>query len=310
MDDLHELPKLRDSLSYVYVEHSRIDQHAKSIAFYNVEGMIPVPVASLALLMLGPGTDITHAAMKTLAENNCLVIWCGEENVRFYAAGMGGTRRSAPLLEQAALASSEEARLGVVRRMYRMRFEEDLAPGLTIQQLRGMEGIRVRSAYDRLSKQYGVLWTGRAYDRSTWSQADPINRAISAANSCLYGLCHAAILSAGYSPAIGFIHTGKQLSFVYDIADLYKADLTLPMAFSATAAGEPELERNVRLKCRDVFKETRLLKRIIPDIRLALGQVGDTEEDFTADSDPAMPTKLWDDPAPVAVETDSDPFRD
>ena len=173
-----------------------------------------------------------------------------------------------------------------------MRFHERLAADLTVQQLRGMEGIRVREAYARASRDTGVPWHGRNYDRSDWRAADPVNRALSAANSCLYGVCHAAILSTGYSPALGFIHTGKQLSFVYDIADLYKVDLTIPVAFQAAAEGLGELERKVRLRCRDAFRESRLVKRIIPDIRRALGETGQ-EDDFTPDSDAAMPTDLW-----------------
>lgn len=291
LDDLHILPKFRDALSFLYLEHGRIDRDENSIAFYDQNGMTRVPVASLAVLMLGPGTRITHAAIAVLAENNCLAVWCGEENVRFHACGMGGTRSAAPLLKQAAMASNETTRLEVVKRMYQMRFAEPLDPSLTIQQLRGKEGIRVREAYTRMSNETGIPWTGRSYDRMDWRSANPINRALSAANSCLYGLCHAAILSAGYSPAIGFIHTGKQLSFVYDIADLYKVDLTIPLAFRVTAEAPPDLERQVRLRLRDVFRETKLVNRIIPDIRFALGDTTDSESPL--DEDPALPTNLW-----------------
>jgi len=290
--DLHLLPKFRDSLSFVYIEHARIDQHEHAIAFHDAEGFTPVPVATLAVLMLGPGTTISHAAVRVLAENNCLVVWCGEENVRFYASGMGGTRSALPLIHQARLASDEELRLQVVKRMYRMRFEEELPDQITVEELRGKEGSRVRTAYARMSSETGVPWSGRNYDRGDWGAADPVNRALSAANSCLYGLCHAAILSAGYSPALGFIHTGKQLSFVYDIADLYKVDLTIPMAFRIAAESPPELERSVRLACRDVFRESRLVERIIPDIRLALGQTG-SQDESVFDEDEARPGDLW-----------------
>jgi len=292
VDDLRQLPKFRDALSYLYLEHARIDQDEKSIAIHDAEGKTPVPVASLSVLMLGPGTSVTHAAVRALADNNCLVIWCGEQNVRFYAFGMGGTRSSAALVRQARLASDEALRLEVVKRMYRMRFREKLPADLTVQQLRGMEGIRVRETYARASRETGIPWTGRSYNRSNWQQADPVNRALSAGNSCLYGICHAAILSLGYSPALGFIHTGKQLSFVYDIADLYKVDVTIPLAFQAAATNSQNLEREVRLRCRDIFRESRLVKRIVPDIRRALGDQAE-DEDFLPDSDAALPTPLW-----------------
>lgn len=308
IDDLHQLPKFRDSLTYLYLEHGRIDRHEQSIAFYNEEGMTPVPASALAVLMLGPGTRITHTAIATLADNNCLVIWCGEENVRFYACGMGGTRSSQSLLYQARLASNESSRLEVVKRMYQMRFMEEIDSSFTIQQLRGREGLRVREAYASASRETGVPWTGRSYNRQDWRSADPVNRALSAANSCLYGLCHAAILSAGYSPAIGFIHTGKQLSFVYDIADLYKARLTIPLAFKAAACSPSELERYVRLSLRDTFRETKLVQRIIPDIRLALGQTADAGiDDIPADEDPALPSDLW---TPESEAHNKEPTRD
>lgn len=290
--DLHLIPKFRDSLAFVYLEHAKVDRHESAIAFHDADGLTPIPIATLAVLMLGPGTTITHSAVSVLADNNCLVVWCGEENVRFYASGMGGTRGAAPLLRQARLASDEEERLKVVKRMYRMRFEEDLPEEVTVEQLRGMEGSRVRTAYARMSAETGLAWSGRSYDRGNWGAADPVNRALSAANSCMYGLCHAAILSAGYSPALGFIHTGKQLSFVYDIADLYKVDLTVPLAFQKALERPPDLERSVRLACRDIFRETRLVERIIPDIRLALGETG-AEEASEFDSDEALPAELW-----------------
>ncbi|MBI2843428.1 MAG: type I-E CRISPR-associated endonuclease Cas1 [Armatimonadetes bacterium] len=291
--DLHLLPKFRDSLSFLYVEHVRIDRHENAIALHDADGMTPVPAAALAVLMLGPGTNITHAAVSVLAENNCLVIWCGEENVRFYACGMGGTRSARRLLYQARMASNEATRVQVVRRMYCMRFVEDIPDDLTVEQLRGMEGSRVRTAYAKASEESGVAWSGRSYDRFNWESSDLVNRALSAASSCLYGLCHAAILSAGYSPAIGFIHTGKQLSFVYDIADLYKVDLTIPLAFKTAADPPPKLEREVRLACRDMFRESKLVERIIPDIRLALGEPEDVDEPSIFDTDEALPADLW-----------------
>jgi CRISPR-associated protein Cas1 len=217
-------------VSYLYVEHCRIDQEDKAIALHDKNGKTPVPCASLVMLMLGPGTSITHAAIRALADNGCLVIWSGEENVRFYAQGMGETRSARNLLRQARLCSNPDRRLQVVLRMYQHRFDEPLGGGMTLRQIRGREGIRVRESYARASRATGVPWHGRSYVSTNWAAADPVNRALSCANSCLYGICHAAIVSMGYSPALGFIHTGKMLSFVYDIADLYKADLTIPLA--------------------------------------------------------------------------------
>ena len=295
IEDLRRLPKVRDSLAYIYVEHAKIDKLDSSIAVYEADGTcLPVPASSLCLLMLGPGTRVTQSAITTLADNNCLVAWCGEEGVRFYAYGTGGTRSAASLLHQARLVSDEAKRLQVVRRMYRMRFDEEMEPDLSVEQLRGMEGVRVRETYAKMSRETGLEWTGRSYDRGSWNKADKVNRALSCANSCLYGLCHAAIVAAGYSPGLGFIHTGKQLSFVYDIADLYKCELTIPIAFEMARANTDNLERAVRHRCRDVFRDHKLLQRVIPDIQKCLATPQAIQEEITPlDDDPALPTDLW-----------------
>jgi CRISPR-associated protein Cas1 len=295
---LHDLPRFDDKLTYLYVEHAAIEQQDTAVAAHKADGgTIPIPAASLAVLLLGPGTTLTHAAVKSLAENNCQVLWLGEHGVRFYAHGLGGARSSRNLLRQAFLSTQATARLQVVVRMYCMRFDDQPPPDITLQQLRGKEGIRVRESYAQAAREFGIDWRGRQYERSKWNAADTVNRALSAANSCLYGLCHAAILSGGYSPALGFIHTGKQLSFVYDIADLYKARFTIPIAFREAAASSVDVESRVRRACRDAFRSGKLVQSILPDIAKAFDvstQIADddTEVDEFA-GDEARPTDWW-----------------
>jgi CRISPR-associated protein Cas1 len=221
-------------------------------------------------------------------------MWTGEDATRLYAQGSGETRKAYRLLKQAELATDEQKRLAVVRRMYEIRFTEPLDPGLTLVQIRGMEGARVRKAYAEAAEEFNVEWKGRRYDRQNWGNADPINRALSTANALLNGLCHAAIVSGGYSPALGFIHTGKQLSFVYDIADLYKAQITIPVAFWAVSVGTHELYKRVRLGCREAFKSQRLLDRVLPDIDRLL-QTVELPPDHAPDPDvdPAAPGPWW-----------------
>ncbi len=296
IQDLHVLPRLRDGWSYLYVEHCRIDQEARAIAIHDQSGKVPVPCANLALLMLGPGVSITHAAISVLADHGCLVAWCGEEGVRFYAVGMGETRNASNFLHQARLWGDEELHMRVVRKMYEKRFSENFDHAQSIQQIRGMEGVRVRESYARVARETGIAWSGRTYKRDNWDNADPVNRALSTANACLYGICHAGIVSAGFSPTLGFIHTGKMLSFVYDVADLYKTDFTIPVAFHEAAQEQGNLERRVRIACRDKFVSGRLLERIIPDIQSTLllsGKVPAGNEDIFA-HDPSKPGSLWD----------------
>ncbi len=302
--DLQELPKLRDGLSYLYLEHCIIEQKYKAVEAIDKEhGRTMLPAAALAVLMLGPGTSISHEAVKTLCDNGCSVLWCGEEGVRLYAQGVGETRKGYRLVRQAELVSDPAKRMEVITRMYRYRFDEELETDLSLEQVRGYEGVRVRKAYAQASQQYGVPWSGRRYDRQDWSQADPINRALSVANACLNGVCHAAIVSVGYSPGLGFIHTGKQLSFVYDVADLYKTELTVPLAFRLTAESTQNLESRVRHACRDAFRQQQLLARIVPDIDEVLGTSVDIDEQSdVVDGDPAWPAPLWSAPEAVAME--------
>jgi CRISPR-associated protein Cas1 len=306
MQDLHELPKLRDSLSYLYIEHAIVDRKDSAIEFIQKDGRTHVPAAALSVLLLGPGTSVSHAAVKVLAECGCSLIWTGEDVTRCYAAGTGETRKAYHLLRQAELSCDPQQRLGVIRKMYQMRFPETLADDLTLEQIRGMEGARVRSAYYRYSRETGVPWTGRNYDRGNWGASDPINRALSAGNALLNGICHAAIVSGGYSTALGFIHTGKQLSFVYDIADLYKAEITIPLAFQTVAESSEHVDSRVRAACRQKFKDVKLLARILPDIDTLLGiSVGEAEV-ADVDADPALPTPLWDDPDDADVFSEED----
>jgi len=265
--DLHPLPRLSDRWSYIYFEHGRLQKNNEALGFVDAEGKLTaVPVDQFAIVLLGPGTTLTHAAARMLADNNTLVCWTGEQGVRLYAFGTGGTHGSARLLRQAEAWADHEQRLAVIARMYRKRFTEEIPAGTSLETIRAMEGQRVRACYEREAARFGVEWRGRNYDQSSWDRADPLNRALSAANACLYGICHAAILSAGYSPSIGFVHTGKQLSFVYDVADLYKTELTVPCAFETVAQGDGDVERRVRMRSRDAFHESRLLARVLPDI--------------------------------------------
>lgn len=289
--DLRALPKLRDSLSYLYVEHAVLERESSALQILQETGQTLVPTANLCVLLLGPGTSLTHAAVALLAETGTSIVWVGEDGTKYYAHGCAETHRAYHLLHQIRLACDPDRHLEVVIRMYRKRFNETPLPGIDLQQLRGMEGARMRSAYAAASRHYGVAWSGRSYDRSDWMNADPVNRALSAANAVLNGLCHAAIVSGGYSPAVGFIHTGRQTSFVYDIADLYKAEFTIPLAFETTAESPANIEHRTRQRCREAFREAKLLKRILPDIDEIL-QVT-SEGCWPEDVEQALPAAWW-----------------
>jgi CRISPR-associated protein Cas1 len=278
MRKLHELPRFSDRWSYLYLETGRLDQDANGLVFHNALGQTQIPINQLSLVMLGPGTTITHAAVKAMARNNCLLAWVGQTGVRLYAHSTGGTFSARRLLNQARAWADEKLRLEVVNRMYQKRFPDCPLHDKTIEQIRGMEGLRVRKAYETAAAANHIPWKGRAYDQDDWFRANAANRALSTANACLYGICHAAIVSAGYSAGLGFIHTGKLLSFVYDIADLYKTDTTIPVAFRVAGSITKTLEHDVRVACRDQIHDLRLMDRIIPDIQEVLGASHDPRE--------------------------------
>ena len=272
---------LKDRASILFLEKGRLDVLDGAFVLVDERGVrIHIPVGGVACLMLEPGTRVSHAAVALAARAGTLLIWVGEAGVRLYAAGQPGGARADRLLYQARLALDEDARLRVVRKMYALRFGEEPPARRSVDQLRGIEGARVREMYKALAQRHGVRWEGRSYDPEDWGSADVVNRCLSAGTAALYGLAEAAVLAAGYAPAIGFLHTGKPQSFVYDIADLFKFETVVPEAFrvaAAAQAGRPMNGRSVddpvaevRRRCRDAFRQANMLARLIPSIEAVL----------------------------------------
>ena len=267
---------MKDRVSMIFLQYGQID--VKDNAFVLIqenEVRTHIPVGSVACIMLEPGTRVSHAAVKLAAEVGTLLVWVGEGGVRVYSSGQPGGARADRLLYQAKLALDDELRLKVVRKMYEIRFGEPAPAKRSVQQLRGIEGARVRKTYELLAQRYGVTWKRRNYDPDNWDMSDVPNRCMSAATACLYGITEAAVLAAGYAPAIGFIHWGKPLSFVYDIADVFKFESVVPIAFKIAAKNPHNPDREVRLACRDAFREQKTLAKIIPLIEevLAAGEI-------------------------------------
>lgn len=259
----------------VFVRYGRLDVIDGAFVVEDKRGVRrQIPVGSVATMLLETGTTITHEAVKLAARVGCLLLWIGDGGVRLYSAGQPGGARADKLLYQAKTALDDTARLNVVREMYRIRFGTKAPQRRSVQQLRGIEGARVRELYRAIANRHGVVWKNRSYNPRDWSSADPVNRALSAATSSLYGICEAGVLAAGYSPAIGFIHTGKPRSFVFDIADLFKFETVVPIAFREVARGGGSLESRVRRGCRDAFRKHKLLKRVIPLTEQVIGAGG------------------------------------
>ena len=284
---------IKERLSILYIEYGQLDVLDGAFVVVDKTGVrTHIPIGGVACLMLEPGARVSHAACALAARVGTLLVWIGEAGVRLYSAGQPGGARADRLLYQAKLALDDGLRLKVVRKMYTLRFGEEPPQRRSVEQLRGIEGARVRETYKRIAARYGVKWTARNYDRHAWDQSDVPNRCLSAATACLYGVTEAAVLAAGYAPAIGFIHTGKPLSFVYDVADIYKFETVVPVAFRIAAKNPVKAEQQVRHACRDMFRETRLLERIIPGIEdmLAAGEIQPPEA-FSEQVLPVIPNE-------------------
>lgn len=282
---------IKDRLSVLFIEYGEIDVLDGAFVVVDKTGIrTHIPLGGVACLMLEPGTRVSHAAAALAARVGTLLVWVGEAGVRLYASGQPGGARADRLLYQARLALDDDMRLKVVRKMYEFRFSEKSPERRSVEQLRGIEGARVKQLYKLIAQRYGVEWHARNYDPHEWDASDLPNRCLSAANACLYGVTEAAILAAGYAPAVGFIHTGKPLSFVYDIADLFKFDTVVPVAFEVAAHRTVNPERTVRLKCRDIFRQSKLLDRIIPTIEEILSAGGIEPPEAPPESvTPALP---------------------
>ncbi len=273
----------RDRWTPIYLEHGRLEVDDSSVKWIGADGLLyRLPVATISSILLGPGTTVTHAAMKACADSNTPVCWTGEECMRFYAFGLAPNHdNDMPRLHATAWADKKR-RTEIARRMFRLRFPDVVdIENRSVRELRGMEGLRVRALYAQLGLEHGVIWKGRNYDRNNWQMADSINRALSAASASLYALCAAVVCSLGYVPSLGFVHDAGTLPFVYDVADLYKHLTSIPAAFLAVrqspGGDDGELVRKL-LKAR--LEEERLLQRMPKD----LAALFDTAEPAAAPS--------------------------
>lgn len=285
---------LKERSSIIFVERAQIDVLDGAFVALDANGVrVHIPVGGFACIMLEPGTRISHAAVALAARAGTLLVWVGEAGVRLYASGQPGGARADRLLHQARLALDADLRLKVVRRMFALRFGEDPPERRSVDQLRGIEGARVRALYGQFARRHGVVWKRRDYDVDNWDASDIPNRCLSSATACLHGLAEAAVLAAGYAPALGFLHTGRPLSFVYDVADLFKFETVVPVAFEIAGRaangklkGSPDGE--VRRACRDAFRRTNLLERLIPTIEDVLSAAGILPPDPPEDAQPPV----------------------
>ena len=288
--NLPEMPQIKDRVTFIYVEHAVINRQDGAIIVLDSRGIIRIPAAIIGILFLGPGTDITHRAVELLGDTGSSMVWVGEHGVRQYASGRPLARSSRYLIRQAEMVSNVRKRIAMARKMYQMRFPDEDVSHLTMQELRAHEGARVRKVYRAMAEKYHIDWDRREYTPDNFSGSDPVNQALSATNVALYGVVYSVISALGLSPGLGFVHTGHDLSFVYDIADLYKAEMTIPLSFEIASkyTKEDDIGKIARQKIRDELVDGKFLSRVVSDLQSLL--------EISAEDKIEMDTlRLWDD---------------
>lgn len=272
-----ELARMEDRISFLYVERAVVHRDVNALTITDHRGVAHVPATGLAALLLGPGTRVTYAAMALLGDAGVSVVWVGEKGVRYYAHGRPPAKSARMAEAQARIVTNQRSRLTCARAMYDLRFPGEDVSRATMAQLRGREGARMKRVYAAEAERTGVHWHRRDYDPNDFTASDPINQALTAASAALYGIAHAVITALGFVPALGVIHSGTDRSFVYDIADLYKAEIAIPAAFDCVADPQGNLSSAVRRAVRDKVVEGRLMQRMVRDL-LSLMNIPDDEQ--------------------------------
>lgn len=264
---LETIPPVRERWTPLYLEHGRVEVDDSSVKWIGADRLVMrIPVATLSVLMLGPGTTITHAAIRACADTDTPICWVGSDGLHYYAGGVKPTHDNSNARLQAELSTSKKDHDIVARRMFLMRFKDVDVSKYSVNELRGFEGRRVRKLYTEMGNRFGVTWKGRNYDVNNWNVSDTVNRAVSVANAALYALTASVVVSMGYLPHLGFIHTAGSLPFVYDIADIYKPETTLPAAFETVAANPSAKEEDVVTRLKFYIEKAHLMKRMPIDI--------------------------------------------
>lgn len=274
-DGLNELPLLKDCISFLYVEMAIIEQDEFSICIKQGRNKYRVPITQFASLLVGPGVSITHEAMKNIANAGTIVIWCKRNGDGFYVAGKGRNNNTQNLIMQAKAFSDPKIHHKVARNMYKLRFPDKNMDKFSIKQMQGAEGKRIQKRYAELAQKYNIAWDGRNYKKDDWENQDNVNKILSMSNAILHDIVYSFLLILGFSPDLGFIHTGNTASFVYDISDLYKSEITIPLAFElASNSNSKRLDILVREEMHKYINDFQLLKRFPKDMELIFKETG------------------------------------
>jgi CRISPR-associated protein Cas1 len=272
-----------DRHGLLYLEYGRLSVEDGTLRFVAAQsdcfaaGEYSIPYQAVSMILLGPGTSLTHDVLRLCARHGTLIAAVGEGGVKSYTAPPMGQGRSDVARRHAERWADPKARLDTARRLYAWRFGRVL-PHRDIETLRGIEGARMRESYRLVAQRFGIDWEGRRYDRSNPNAANVPNQAINHAATFIEAAADIAVAAVGALPPLGFIHEDSSNAFTLDIADLWRVDLTLPLAFGAARAyleGKTDnLEREVRKQAVRSFRQQKLIPRMIDRVK-ALFDVDD-----------------------------------
>lgn len=234
-------------------------------------GDYAIPYQAVSMILLGPGTSLTQDVLRLCARHGTLIAAVGEGGVKSYTAPPMGQARADVARAHAERWADPVKRLDTARRLYAWRFGKVL-PHRDIATLRGIEGARMRESYRLVADRFGIQWQGRRYDRSEPESADLANQAINHAATFVEAAADLAVAAVGALPPLGFIHEESSNAFTLDIADLWRVDVTLPLAFGAVRASldrknDLPLERELRKRAVMVFRREKLIERMIERIK-------------------------------------------
>lgn len=268
MGDIHRPTRvpIRSRISFIVLEKGTLHAASFTLELVRETGAVVIPAGMTTVLLLEPGVTVTHAAVKLCADQGTRLIWVGEAGVHVYSAGLQRGTAGDRILNQALQRARPRRRLAAARRIYECMFQETPPHASSIEAMRGFEGAKVRAWYAQFAADHGVDWQSR----ETAPQA--LRDALGYATSALYGVTEAVILALGYSPSIGFIHSGDPRSLVFDVADTVKFRTVVPTAFSVFAEDTADVRARVRRACRDMFRQTKLIDVLVENTQFIMGE--------------------------------------
>lgn len=284
----HLITRSDSKISFLYIEMAHIEQTDYGVEIVQGKKHSEIPITTINCILLGPGVSITHRAVCNISQAGCTICFVGRDISTFYTYGEPSTRSSKNILKQIKMHENKQSHLDVVHKMYQIRYPDKKLKTKSVEELRGIEGTSVKETYSRCAEKFGVSWSGRVYKPDDFYGQDTTNMYITALNHALYSVVASVIVSLGFNTAVGFIHTGHVNSLVFDISDLYKENITIPLAFELASSCAYDRHKMLA-KFRDTIVQEKFMKKLVNDILYIFSTDDDTDTSIEVE------LRLWGD---------------